>query len=237
MNNECLGETTTTRPRTGSGPTVPRVRDDRKVPGESFGLVRRFRRGVRTEAGVTRTTRRWTRRCRRSALRTLRNRGGPQLYRTGTGSPTFRHESRVGASRGVTHRRAGSPMRHVLGPTGEPHRGFDRSASLPHPSHSGSQRTFHEVIHNAVDTHDTIMAKNILYAILWALLLFFIAWPVAVFCSWFWIILQASTSRQCVVSSKARSSDHVCVCSLHDDDASLWPVVLHDTSSDWCHSF
>jgi hypothetical protein len=36
----------------------------------------------------------------------------------------------------------------------------------------------------------TIMAKNPLFAILWLVLLFFIAWPVAFFCAGFWVLLQ-----------------------------------------------
>lgn len=36
-----------------------------------------------------------------------------------------------------------------------------------------------------------IMASNIIYSILWALLLFFIAYPVAWFCAWWWIVLIA----------------------------------------------
>ncbi|KAL7556601.1 hypothetical protein ACA910_021021 [Epithemia clementina (nom. ined.)] len=33
--------------------------------------------------------------------------------------------------------------------------------------------------------------KNILFALIWLILLVFIAWPVAGFCSFFWLILQA----------------------------------------------
>ncbi|KAL7581546.1 hypothetical protein ACA910_022110 [Epithemia clementina (nom. ined.)] len=35
------------------------------------------------------------------------------------------------------------------------------------------------------------MAKNAVYAVLWILLLIFIAWPVAGICCWFWLLLQA----------------------------------------------
>jgi hypothetical protein len=49
------------------------------------------------------------------------------------------------------------------------------------------------------------MAKNILFAILWMLLLFFIAWPIALFCSWFWIILQVRpTSLRSLLSTMNR---------------------------------
>ncbi|GAX21749.1 hypothetical protein FisN_31Lh037 [Fistulifera solaris] len=34
------------------------------------------------------------------------------------------------------------------------------------------------------------MSKNIIFSILWMAVLFFIAWPIAIFCSWFWIVLQ-----------------------------------------------
>jgi hypothetical protein len=34
-------------------------------------------------------------------------------------------------------------------------------------------------------------SKNLLYSIIWLLLLFFIAWPISWFCAWFWVILIA----------------------------------------------
>jgi hypothetical protein len=36
------------------------------------------------------------------------------------------------------------------------------------------------------------MAKNVIYSIIWILLLLFIAWPVAGFCAGIWILLQVS---------------------------------------------
>lgn len=36
------------------------------------------------------------------------------------------------------------------------------------------------------------MSKNIIFALLWIAVLVFIAWPIALFCAWFWIILQVS---------------------------------------------
>jgi hypothetical protein len=48
------------------------------------------------------------------------------------------------------------------------------------------------------------MSKNPVFAILWLLLLFFVAWPVAAFCAGIWIFLQV---RLVSHSKKKKSID------------------------------
>ena len=38
------------------------------------------------------------------------------------------------------------------------------------------------------------MAKNVIFAIIWIAVLFFIAWPLAAFCAGIWVIIQVSVS-------------------------------------------
>lgn len=39
------------------------------------------------------------------------------------------------------------------------------------------------------------MAKNPIFAVLWIVLLIFIAWPVAGFCAGFWLLLQVRPEK------------------------------------------
>jgi hypothetical protein len=60
------------------------------------------------------------------------------------------------------------------------------------------------------------MAKNVIFSIIWILLLLFIAWPVAGFCAGVWLLLQVSDALTCVADrprclSILLSHTHLCL--------------------------
>jgi hypothetical protein len=63
------------------------------------------------------------------------------------------------------------------------------------------------------------MSKNILYGIIWMLLLFFIAWPVAGFCAGIWIILQ--------VRDDCRVVEGIAVCeNLVENESGAYVIIF-----------
>ena len=63
-----------------------------------------------------------------------------------------------------------------------------------------------------LDESTTTMAKNVLFALIWILLLVFIAWPVAFFCAGIWVFLQVSHEQWSSIHADGRR--HVSM-SLH----------------------